>query len=106
MVGLGNTAKKVQKMVDAAEKLYAKMNELREEVDEMRQKLDATSETVSTLERDAAEQRAILEALADEQGLDVDQVLADAAIDEPPADGADAAEDSDVAGGAAAEPED
>ncbi|WP_135830109.1 DUF5798 family protein [Halorussus halobius] len=73
-MGFGSTAKKVQKLADTAEKLYSKLNDLREQVAEMRDKLDSTSERVETLERQAAEQRALLEAIADEQGIDPDSV--------------------------------
>jgi uncharacterized coiled-coil DUF342 family protein len=73
-MGFGSTAKKVQKLADTAEKLYSKLNELREQVEDMREKLDSTSERVETLERENAEQRAILEAIADEQGIDTDDL--------------------------------
>jgi len=69
-MGFGSTAKKVQKLADTAEKLYSKLNDLREQVANMREKLDSTSERVETLERQAAEQGALLEAIAEEQGID------------------------------------
>jgi len=108
MVGLGDTKKKLQKMIDAAEELYAKMNELRGQIDELRAKVDRTSEQVDRIEHAVDEQRALLEHLAEEQGIDVDQVLADAAIREVDADAAEdaATEQGDAAGGTAAEPED
>lgn len=120
MVGLGNTAKKIQTMIDAAEDLYAKMNELRQQVEDLRAKVDETSETVDRMDHQLDEQRAILAALAEDAGIDVDQVLADAAIErvEPDAEagtgaetGGEAApveegETTDAAGGSAAEPED
>ena len=73
-MGFGSTAKKVQKLADTAEKLYSKLNDLREQVAEMREKLDSTSERVERLERENAHQRALLEALAEEEGIDVDSV--------------------------------
>ena len=73
-MGFGSTAKKIQKLADTAEKLYSKLNELREQVTEMREKLDATSERVETLERENARQRALLEAIAEEQGIDTDDI--------------------------------
>ncbi len=76
-MGFGSTAKKVQKLADTAEKLYSKLNELREQVAEMREKLDSTSERVERLERENAHQRALLEALAEEEGLDVESIEAD-----------------------------
>lgn len=105
MVGLGDTKKKIQKMIDAAEDLYAKMNELRAQIEELRETVDTTSQQVDSIEHDVEEQRVLLEALADEQGLDVDEVLADAAIEEAAID-EDHSEAGDPAGGTAAEPED
>jgi peptidoglycan hydrolase CwlO-like protein len=83
-MGFGSTAKKVQKLADTAEKLYSKLNELREQVTQMREKLDSTSERVERLERENARQRALLEAIAEEQGIDAAEIEADA----PLADGA------------------
>jgi len=76
-MGFGSTAKKVQKLADTAEKLYSKLNELREQVAEMRESVDATTERVETLEREMAEQRALLDAIAEQQGVDVDEVEVD-----------------------------
>lgn len=76
-MGFGSTAKKVQKMADTAEKLYAKLNELREQVNEMRGTVETMSDRVETLEAENAEQRALIEALAEEEGIDVDDVVAD-----------------------------
>ncbi len=106
MVGLGDTKKKIQTIVDSAEKTYAKLNELREQVEDLRTKVEKTSQSVDRMDHELDEQRALLEALAAEQGIDVDQVLADAAIDEAETDDETTAEASDAAGGAAAEPED
>jgi len=79
-MGFGSTAKKVQKLADTAEKLYSKLNELREQVAEMREKLDSTSERVERLERENAQQRALLEAIAEEQGIDPDDIEAEKAV--------------------------
>lgn len=107
MVGLGDTKRKLQTMIDAAEELYAKMNELREQVEDLRTKVDATNRNVDRMEHELERQRAILEALAADAGVDVDQVLADAAIEHADADSAtEPTETTDAAGGTAAEPED
>jgi len=82
MVGLGDTTKKLQKLADTAEELFEKLNELRQQVAETRERVDDTHAKVSDLEHEQAEQRALLEALAAEQGVDVDAVLTDAAIEE------------------------
>ena len=97
-MGFGSTAKKIQKLADTAEKLYHKLNELREQVVEMRDTLDSTNDRVETLERESAEQRALLEALAEERGVDVEEAVA--AADVPAADDGEGAEEaaSDGAG--------
>lgn len=77
-MGLGSTAKKIQRVADVAEKLYTRVNELREEVNSIRETVAETEVRVNTLETEAAAQRALLEALAEREGLDVEQILADA----------------------------
>ena len=84
-MGFGSTAKKVQKLADTAEKLYSKLNELREQVAEMREQLDSTSERVETLERRAAEQGALLEAIAEEHDIDPAEIEAESVEDGPEA---------------------
>jgi len=109
MVGLGDTKKKIQQMIDTAENTYERLNELRTQVSELRDRVEDTSETVDDMERDLAEQRALLEALAKQEGLDIEEITADVHI-EPAEDTADedqtTGETGDVAGGSAAEPED
>ncbi len=77
-MGLGGTAKKLQKVMDAAEQLYSKMNEVVSELKEVQSDVEATSAQVDRIEHDLAEQRALLEAMADQQGLDVEEVVAEA----------------------------
>lgn len=82
MVGLGDTAKKIQTVADKAEKTYKRLEELREQVNETRETVNDTNERVSSLETELAEQRAVLDALAEESGVDVDAVLTEAVIEE------------------------
>ena len=82
MVGLGDTKQKIQNMIDTAEKLYAKMNEVRNDVDELRSRVEHTSDQVDTMSHELAEQRAVIEALAEAEGIDVETVIADAVIDD------------------------
>jgi len=79
-MGLGGTAKKLQKVMDAAEQLYSKMNEVVSELKEVQSDVEATSEQVDRIERDLAEQRALLEAMAAQQDLDIESTLAEAEI--------------------------
>ena len=81
-MGLGNTAKKLQRVADVAEKLYQKMDELRTQINEVRDHVERTSTKVERIERELDEQRAVIDALAREQGVDVDSLVAGAAITE------------------------
>lgn len=81
-MGLGSTAKKLQKVSSLAEDSYKKMNELREQLQQLRTEVQNTSQQVDHIERDLAEQRALLEALAEAQDVDVESVIADANIED------------------------
>ncbi|MFC6786112.1 DUF5798 family protein [Halobaculum halobium] len=96
-MGFGSTAKKLQTVADLAEKLYAKVNEIRERVEAMQGAVQTTEERVKTLERDLAEQRAIVEAIAEAQDVDVDAVLTEVSDEADTPDEA-GAEDADTVG--------
>lgn len=104
-MGLGGTAKKLQKVTDMAEDVYARLNDLREQIVEMRETTQETSDRVDRLERETAEMRALLDALAEKEGIDVESVTAEAHIAEAErddeADGADPDADPDSATDAA-----
>ncbi|WP_053948165.1 DUF5798 family protein [Halolamina sediminis] len=91
MVGLGSTAEKLQTVAEKAEKLYERMNKLREEVEETQQAVDETQRRVGRVEEELAEQRAVLDAIAEEHDVGVDAVAAEAHITEAEADDEDAA---------------
>lgn len=76
-MGLGSTAKKLQQIADMAEDVYARLNQLREQVAETRKTVDETKDRVDELDRELAEQRALVEALAEEQGIDVEAITAE-----------------------------
>jgi methyl-accepting chemotaxis protein len=69
------TAKKLQKVANAAEELYGKMNEVIGRLTDLEAEVERTSAQVDHIEYDLAEQRAVLEAIADAEGLDVDEIL-------------------------------
>jgi methyl-accepting chemotaxis protein len=69
------TAKKLQKVINAAEELYGKMNEVIGRLTDLEAEVERTSAQVDHIEYDLAEQRAVLEAIADAEGLDVDEIL-------------------------------
>jgi DNA anti-recombination protein RmuC len=84
-MGLGSTAKKLQKVIDAAEQLYAKMNEVIQRLTTLEEEVETTSRQVDVLERELAEQRALLDAVARTEGIDVEETLAAADLPEPAA---------------------
>lgn len=100
-MGLGSTAKKLQTVADRAEQLYSQLDKVREQLTDLRAKVEEIHTTVSALETKHQQNRALLEALADEQGIDTEEVLTEAAIndaeDDPTADAGDpAAEPADT----------
>jgi len=80
-MGLGSTTKKLQKVADMADDLYTKLNEQKEQLQELRNTVEETSDRVEDIDREQAEQRALLEAIAEEQGLDTDTILTEAVIE-------------------------
>ncbi|QFU83212.1 DUF5798 family protein [Natronorubrum aibiense] len=90
-MGLGSTAKKIQSLSDRAEAMYKQVQQLQKRIIGLEEGMDETHETVSRLDHQLTEQRALLLAIAEEQGIDGEEILAEAAIDEAEA----AAEDTD-----------
>ncbi|SDZ79624.1 hypothetical protein SAMN04488065_0378 [Haloplanus vescus] len=76
-MGFGSTAKKLQQVTDMAEDVYTRLNQLREQVAETRETVDETKVRIDHMENELAEQRALLEALAEEHDIDIDAVTAD-----------------------------
>ncbi|WP_123621003.1 DUF5798 family protein [Halorubrum sp. CSM-61] len=79
-MGFGDTAKKIQTLADKAERTYQKINELRAEVEETQTTVLDTSERIQRLENEMAEQRAVLDAVAEEVGVDLESVSTEAHI--------------------------
>lgn len=97
-MGLGSTAKKIQGLSDRAEAMYKQVQELQQRIINLEEEVDDTHETVTKLDHNITEQRALLLAIADEHGLDGEQILAEAAIDEAEGEGdADDTEDESEA---------
>lgn len=78
-----------------AEDVYGRLAELREQVLATQETVEETSRRIDRLEAEAAEQRALLEAIAEDRGIDLDAVTARAHIGEAEASDAD---DPDAAG--------
>lgn len=79
---LGDTAKRIQRIVELAEDLYERVNELRRQILALRETVEETSGRVVELEHELDRQRALLEALADDRGIDVEAVLEGTGEDE------------------------
>ena len=81
-MGLGGATRKLQKVADMGEELYSRINELREQILEMRETVTETNRRVTALENKLDGQTAILEALAEKEGIDIDELLTEVAIEE------------------------
>ncbi|QSG03060.1 DUF5798 family protein [Natranaeroarchaeum sulfidigenes] len=81
-MGFGDTAKKIQTLADRAEHLIAQLKDVRERVIELEEGIEETNGRVNELENDSEKQLVLLKAIAREQGIDADEVLAEAAIQE------------------------
>ena len=81
-MGLGGATRKLQKVADMGEELYSRISELREQILEMRETVTETNRRVTALENKLDGQAAILEALAEKEGIDVDELLTEVAIEE------------------------
>lgn len=76
-MGLGSTAKKLQQVVDLADDLYAKLNDLKSDLAGMRDTIEKTNETVESLEAELESQRALIETVAESQDIDVEEFKPD-----------------------------
>lgn len=71
---LGSAGEKITRVVDLAEELYERVVELREQVVGLRETTQETRDRVAAVEDELAEQRALLEAIAEAEGVEVDDV--------------------------------
>lgn len=81
-MALGGATKKLQQIVDMAEETYKRLNDVREQIERMRRTVIDTNRRVRELERTVDDQRALIEALAHDADVDVERILAEAAIEE------------------------
>lgn len=75
MIGAGE---KIGKMVDLAEELYRRVSALQEQLQSTTETVEETAERVERLETQVAEQRELLEAIAEDHGVDVSAVTGSA----------------------------
>lgn len=92
---IAGTKKKIQRLSKVVEESYKKINELMERIQKLQQDLEVTSEQVDEIEYDLAEQRVLLEGLAEAQGLDVAELLEDADLPERPGEDEEDAEEAE-----------
>ncbi|WP_254523467.1 DUF5798 family protein [Natrinema caseinilyticum] len=92
-MGLGSTAKKIQTLSDRAEAMYKQVQKLQQRITGLEEKTAETHDTVTRMDHQLTEQRALLLAIAEEQGLDGEEILAEAAIDEAELEATDEAGD-------------
>jgi len=76
-MGLASTASTISKLSDLAEKLYKRVETIRKQLTELRDTVGETNDRVTALERELEEQRALLEAVAAAQDVDVADALAE-----------------------------
>ena len=72
-MGLGSTAKKLQKVADIADDLYTKVTELKTQLQSLQGTVDETNDGVADIERELIEQRALLAAIAEREQGDNDR---------------------------------
>ena len=93
-MGFGSTAKKLQKITEVADKLQDRFEHLREQVSDLSDTVEDTHERVESVETELAEQRELLEAVAESEGIDVDGVVTTDSGDSGTPDGGDATDDT------------
>jgi hypothetical protein len=74
-MALGGTAKTLQKATNVAGNLYDKMDEVIGRLTELETTVKQTSAQVDALERPLAEQRALIDSIAEAEGIEIETVL-------------------------------
>jgi len=86
-MNITKTKKRIQRLIKIAEGSYKKISQLMEKMEQLQSDLETTSEQVDHIEYELAEQRVLLETVAQEEGVDVETLLAEA--DLPPEPGSE-----------------
>lgn len=74
-MGLGSTAKKLQRLSDLAEDLIGRLNDLKDRVTRMEETVDGAESRLQDIDKELTEQRAIIEAVAEAQDIDPESVV-------------------------------
>lgn len=101
-MGFGSTAKKLQRVTDLAEEVYERLSTLHDQVASLRDTVEDTHARMDALEAEVAANRALLDELAREQGIDPTAV-ADRPSADDETDTADAATENSSGPGSEAE---
>ena len=83
-MNITKTKKRIQRLIKVAEESYKKITQLMEQMDRLQTDLETTSEQVDHIEYELAEQRVLLEAVAEQEGVDVETLLAEAELPPEP----------------------
>lgn len=82
-MGFGSTAKKLQKVADIADQLFKRINAMRSEIQDLQGAVEGAETDAAELRRELAETRALVEAVAEAEGVDTEAALADVEYPEP-----------------------
>lgn len=69
-MGLGSTARRLQNLTDTAEELYKKLGEILERIRQIEGSIEESSDRLESIEARLDRQEALLEALAEAEGID------------------------------------
>jgi DNA anti-recombination protein RmuC len=98
---ISGTKKRIQRLIKVAEESYKKISKLMEQMERLQKDLETTSEQVDHIEYELAEQRVLLEAIAEDRDIDVETLLAEADLPAEP----DAEAEQSEENGETAEPQ-
>jgi DNA repair ATPase RecN len=68
------TKNKIQRLSKIVERSYQKINEMLERTQDLQEDVETTSERVERIEEELTRQRAVLDAIAEQQGIDPEEV--------------------------------
>lgn len=68
-MGLGSTARRLQNLTDTAEELYKKLGEILERIRQIEGSIEESSDRLESIEARLDRQEALLEALAEAEGI-------------------------------------
>lgn len=73
-MGLGSTARKIQKLSDTAEELYHKLGEILERIREIEHSIEDSSDRLRTIEHRLDQQAVLIEAIAEANDIDPEEL--------------------------------